>query len=71
MAIFIVSGFEFIVSSSQLLALSRGDRYLKLETNTNETNRVTLESMRFFACAQNDALFVMLNAVKHLVLDRR
>jgi len=27
--------------------------------------------MRFFALAQNDAFFVMLNAVKHLTLDRR
>jgi len=46
-------------------------REMEILTNTNEINRVTLERMRFFACAQNDALFVMLNAVKHLTLDRR
>ena len=33
----------------------------RIGTNTNEINKVTLKRMRFFACAQNDALFVMLN----------
>ncbi len=46
-------------------------QYIDEGSKTNEINRVTLNRMRFFACAQNDALFVMLNAVKHLTLDRR